>query len=89
LVEGVRIPSAIAAWMFSSLVRGDPADRNPWRATTLEWTAESPPPHGNWPVPPVVYRWPYDYGVPGAAEDYLVQTTPEPAQVRDGREATG
>ena len=61
---------------FSSMLRGPRAERNPWHANTLEWTADSPPPHGNWPEPPVVYRWPYDYSVPGAAEDYLPQTVP-------------
>jgi cytochrome c oxidase subunit 1 len=64
---------------FWSVLRGPRAGRNPWRATTLEWTADSPPPHGNWPAPPVVHRWPYDYSVPGAGEDYLVQIMPNPA----------
>ncbi len=60
-----------------SLVRGPRAARNPWRANTLEWQADSPPPHGNWgPQLPVVYRWPYDYSVPDAAEDYIPQTAP-------------
>jgi cytochrome c oxidase subunit 1 len=61
---------------FYSALKGPQAERNPWHANTLEWTADSPPPHGNWPEPPVVYRWPYDYSVPGAAEDYLPQTVP-------------
>lgn len=43
--------------VFWSLVRGPRASRNPWRATTLEWTTDSPPPHGNWTEPPTVYRW--------------------------------
>ncbi len=59
-----------------SLAHGPRAGHNPWRATTLEWTAESPPPHGNWAEPPAVYRWPYDYGVPGAVDDYFPQTVP-------------
>ncbi len=63
--------------VFYSLVRGPRAERNPWHANTLEWQADSPPPHGNWgPEEPVVYRWPYDYSVPGAAEDYIPQTMP-------------
>ena len=33
---------------FCSLLRGKKAPKNPWQANTLEWTAESPPPHGNW-----------------------------------------
>jgi cytochrome c oxidase subunit 1 len=69
---------------FWSLVRGPRADRNPWRATTLEWTADSPPPHGNWPRIPVVHRWPYDYSLPGAPEDYLLQTVPTAASPRGG-----
>ncbi len=63
------------AW---SLRRGQPAGGNPWRATTLEWqTPETPPAHGNWgKTLPVVYRWAYDYSVPGAAEDFLPQNQP-------------
>ncbi len=62
---------------FASLLRGPRADPNPWRATTLEWQAPSPPPHGNWgPTLPTVYRWPYDYSVPGAPEDFIPQTVP-------------
>ncbi|MCS7155228.1 MAG: cbb3-type cytochrome c oxidase subunit I [Bacteroidetes bacterium] len=66
-----------------SWIRGPKAPANPWQATTLEWQAPSPPPHGNWgPELPVVHRWAYDYAVPGAAEDYVPQTTPvEPAQI--------
>ena len=30
-----------------SLFRGKKAGRNPWNSNTLEWTAPSPPPHGN------------------------------------------
>jgi cytochrome c oxidase subunit 1 len=61
-----------------SLRRGEPAGANPWRATTLEWqTPQTPPGHGNWGRElPVVYRWGYDYNVPGAARDYLPQNQP-------------
>jgi cytochrome c oxidase subunit 1 len=61
-----------------SLRRGERADPNPWRATTLEWqTPETPPGHGNWgPTLPVVYRWAYDYSVPDAAQDFLPQNMP-------------
>jgi cytochrome c oxidase subunit 1 len=59
---------------FYSLFRGQAVGRNPWHSNTLEWTAPSPPPHGNFPTPPVVYRGPYEYGVPGVEEDYLPQT---------------
>jgi cytochrome c oxidase subunit 1 len=68
------------AW---SLRYGKKADGNPWRATTLEWqTPETPPGHGNWGKElPVVYRWAYDYSVPGAKEDFIPQNMP-PAAVR-------
>jgi cytochrome c oxidase subunit 1 len=60
-----------------SVFKGPKADRNPWKANTLEWQAPSPPPHGNWGAElPVVYRWPYDYSVPGAPEDFIPQTVP-------------
>ncbi len=36
--------------------------KNPWNATTLEWTTPIEPIHGNWPGNlPVVHRWAYDY----------------------------
>ncbi|MDQ7851017.1 MAG: cbb3-type cytochrome c oxidase subunit I, partial [Armatimonadota bacterium] len=70
---------------FRSLFRGPRAERNPWGATTLEWTAPSPPPHGNWgPALPVVQRWAYEYSPPNAAQDFLPQTAP--AAVPVGRE---
>ena len=43
---------------------------------TLEWTAESPPPHGNWSELPNVYRGPYEYSVPGREDDYYPQNVP-------------
>jgi cytochrome c oxidase subunit 1 len=61
---------------FHSLFRGEKAGRNPWKANTLEWTAESPPPHGNWQELPTVYRGPYEYSVPGREEDYWPQNEP-------------
>jgi cytochrome c oxidase subunit I len=61
-----------------SLFKGKLAGSNPWRATTLEWqTPETPPGHGNWGKElPVVYRWAYDYSVPGAARDFVPQNEP-------------
>ena len=59
-----------------SLFWGDKAPKNPWKSNTLEWTAESPPPHGNWPELPTVYRGPYEYGVPGREEDFWPQNAP-------------
>jgi cytochrome c oxidase subunit 1 len=59
-----------------SLAKGRIADANPWRATTLEWTLPSPPPHGNFDTVPTVARWAYEYGVPAGGGDFAVQTTP-------------
>ena len=58
--------------------KGEKAGKNPWKANTLEWTTESPPPHGNWPVEelPTVYRGPYEYGHPDREEDYWPQNLP-------------
>lgn len=63
-----------------SLVLGAKVGRNPWRANSLEWTAPSPPGHGNFDFQPIVYRGPYEYSPPGREEDFLPQTVPpEPA----------
>ena len=64
-----------------SYFNGKPAGGNPWRATTLEWqTPDTPPKHGNFgPTLPVVYRWAYDYSVPGAPEDFIPQNQPPAA----------
>jgi len=61
-----------------SIRNGKDAGDNPWRATTLEWqTAQTPPTHGNFGDElPIVYRWPYDYSVPGAPEDFIAQNDP-------------
>ena len=59
---------------FASLFSGKRADRNPWHANTLEWTAPSPPPHGNFERIPNVFRGPYEYASPDTEEDYLPQT---------------
>ncbi len=61
---------------FWSLFAGKKAERNPWKANTLEWVAPSPPPHGNFDAIPVVYRGPYEYSSPEVAEDYLPQNRP-------------
>ncbi len=62
-----------------SATRGEKAPKNPWGACTLEWqTLEAPPGHGNWGDRlPVVYRWPYEYGLPGATADFIPQNVPD------------
>ncbi|MBI4460116.1 MAG: cbb3-type cytochrome c oxidase subunit I [Acidobacteria bacterium] len=63
---------------FWSLFRGARATENPWECTTLEWTVPSPPPHDNFGGrTPVVYHGAYEYNVPGADKDYIMQTAPQ------------
>jgi len=64
-----------------SLFWGPKADRNPWKSNTLEWTAPSPAPHGNYETPPIVFRGPYEYCVPGMDDDHLPQSAPQPSGV--------
>jgi cytochrome c oxidase subunit 1 len=80
-----NVVSSLGAWalaiaqipfivnFFWSLVRGRRVTDNPWQATTLEWAAPSPPPHGNFVERPEVHRGPYEYSVPGAPRDYSPQ----------------
>ncbi len=67
-----------------SYFKGKPSGGNPWNATTLEWqTPDTPPKHGNFGATlPVVYRWAYDYSVPGADRDFIPQNVPAPEVTR-------
>ncbi|MEK6675260.1 MAG: cbb3-type cytochrome c oxidase subunit I [Planctomycetota bacterium] len=62
---------------FMSMFAGKKVKENPWDATTLEWAAPSPPPHGNFLTEPVVYRGPYEYSVPGNPRDFYPQFVTE------------
>ena len=64
--------------LYRSATHGKPAGGNPWGATTLEWqTSDTPPTHGNFGKElPSVYRWAYDFSVPGAEEDFIPQNVP-------------
>jgi cytochrome c oxidase subunit 1 len=63
--------------LFWSIKKGAKATENPWDSTTLEWTVPSPPPFDNFGGKhPVVYRGAYEYGVPGAEKDFIMQTDP-------------
>jgi cytochrome c oxidase subunit 1 len=63
--------------LFWSMFKGPQASDNPWEATTLEWTTATPPPHDNFGGhTPVVNHGPYEYSVPGAPRDYIMQTDP-------------
>ena len=75
--------------LIVSYYRGREAGSNPWEATTLEWqTADTPPKHGNFGKElPLVYRWAYDYSVPGAKDDFIPQNVP-PSDVEKGIDET-
>lgn len=75
---------------FYSIKNGKKSPQNPWRSNTLEWTAPIEERiHGNWPGEiPHVHRWPYDYSLPGAAEDFIPQTVKDddlPEELRHGK----
>lgn len=85
MVHGFTIMSSWGAWglglaqipfiinFFWSIRKGEKVNDNPWEATTLEWAAPSPPPHGNFETVPVVYCGPYEYSVPDKDTDYCPQ----------------
>lgn len=62
--------------IFWSMWKGRKVEENHWEATTLEWAAPSPPPHGNFLTVPEVYRTPYEYSVPGHKKDFVPQNQP-------------
>ncbi len=66
---------------FLSMRRGRAAGPNPWRANSLEWSAPSPPPHGNFERMPEVHRGPYEYSHPDSDEDFILQDEP-PQELR-------
>ncbi|TWT57317.1 Alternative cytochrome c oxidase subunit 1 [Thalassoglobus neptunius] len=70
----ILIGNIILSWFF-----GKKAGRNPWNANGLEWTAPSPPGHGNFDIPPIVYRGPYEYSHPDRESDFWPQTEPPEA----------
>ena len=93
-VQGLTAMSSWSAWLlglaqiffivnfFMSIRKGRKVESdNPWQATTLEWATPTPPPHGNFAVPPTVYRGPYEYSVPGASSDFTPQYASENGQV--------
>jgi cytochrome c oxidase subunit 1 len=82
----VGAAQVIFLWnLFWSYFHGKASGGNPWGATTLEWqTPHTPPHHGNFgKTLPAVYRWAYDYSVPGVKHDFIPQNVP-PAEVAAG-----
>lgn len=65
-----------------SLFAGKRAERNRWRANTLEWAAPTPLPHGNFESIPSVYHGPYVYNSPESADDWLPQDKPPSGRAR-------
>jgi cytochrome c oxidase subunit 1 len=89
-IVGLNVPISHAAFalglaqipfiinFFYSIKRGkETHSDNPWGATTLEWQTPTPPPHGNFTRPIEVFRGPYEYSVPGHAQDFTPQNEPE------------
>jgi cytochrome c oxidase subunit I len=77
-VAAILLVMAQGIFLFNflwSLFHGEKVDeRNPWRATTLEWSVPSPPPANDFgDADPVVYRGAYEFSVPGLAEDFVPQ----------------
>jgi cytochrome c oxidase subunit 1 len=58
---------------IKSVLGGEKAEKNPWKANSLEWACASPPPHGNFETFPKVYRGAYEYSVPGRDSDFWPQ----------------
>ena len=71
-----QIPFFINFIMTILKKREENPDRNPWQATTIEWTACPSPPvgHGNFDKDITVHRGAYEYSAPGADKDFSPQT---------------
>ena len=87
LLAVAQIPFIIN-FLMSMRKREKVRSDNPWEATTLEWATPTPPPHGNFPTAPQVYRGPYEYSVPGRSADFWPQHLPEEAESTQPRPAT-
>ena len=102
-VLGLNKMMSVSAWclalfqipfiinFFWSMWKGPKSEDNPWEATTLEWATPTPPPHGNFPTVPTVYRGPYEYSQPGSEthKDYYPQWEPDHVAKSSPRDAEG
>lgn len=80
-IAALMVGAAQLIFLYNLIVsyrNGKESGHNPWESTTLEWqTPATPPGHGNFGSElPLVYRWAYDYSVPGAPADFLPQNLP-------------
>ena len=76
---------------INSIFNGKKGPKNPWKSTTLEWTAEVKHVHGNWDGPiPEVYRGPYDYSkLDKDGNDYVIvgqDYVPQNVPIQDNEE---
>ena len=73
---------------FASIFFGKKAEKNPWKANTLEWTAPVEHIHGNWYGDiPEVHRWAYDYSkVDENGVAYEQDFAPQNMPIREGEE---
>ena len=63
--------------LFWSMRKGPEAEANPWECGTLEWTLASPPPTEGFGERQVeVNHRPYEYNIPGAEKDFIMQDAP-------------
>ena len=61
---------------FRSACKGEAVGANPWDSAGLEWTTESPPPHGNWgETLPTVDKGPYEYETGAEGTDFSPQAS--------------
>lgn len=76
---GYFLPSVYLVW---SIFKGKPAGNNPWGASGLEWTTESPPITHNFHETPIVTKEAYTYDdVPDMIEEDDQPERKEPAHV--------
>jgi cytochrome c oxidase subunit 1 len=67
----------LANFLGSILMGKKTTSDNPWRASSLEWSTQTPPPHGNWiGAVPTAYHGPYEYNHPNCKEDFAPQWMP-------------
>jgi cytochrome c oxidase subunit 1 len=71
--EPLNRVSTVGSWLIATgflfglytivqgLRKGEKAPMNPWGAKTLEWTVQSPPPHHNFDIEPIITAGPYEY----------------------------